>query len=96
VLKNQGYEYGRNDGHGKQHLASTLGMMTMLAFLVDQIQEQACRVYREARTARRTKKNLWEQMRVYMNTFRVPDWSTMMALLIDPDAVGVSIDPRPG
>ena len=31
-----------------------------------------------------------------MVTFRLPDWETMLALLIDPDAVRVDIDPRPG
>ncbi len=37
VLKNQGYEFGRNYGHGKKYLSSTLAALTMLAFLVDQI-----------------------------------------------------------
>ena len=32
VLKNQGYEFGRNYGHGKKYLSSTLAALTMLAF----------------------------------------------------------------
>ena len=96
TLKNQGYEYGRNYGHGSEYLSSTLGAMTMLAFLVDQAQEQACRVFAEARARCRTKKGLWERMRAMMVTFRLPEWETMMALLIDPDTVRVDIDPRPG
>lgn len=96
TLKNQGYEYGRNYGHGSRYLSSTLGAMTMLAFLIDQAQEQACRVFAEVRARCRTKKGLWERMRAMVQTFRLPDWETMMALLIDPDAVRVDIDPRPG
>ena len=96
TLKNQGYEYGRNYGHGSRYLSSTLGSMTMLAFLLDQAQEQACRVFKEAREACRTKRGLWERMRAMILTFRIPDWETMMGLLIDPDAVRVDIDPRPG
>ena len=96
TLKNQGYEYGRNYGHGSRYLSSTLGAMTMLAFLVDQAQEQACRVFAEARARCRTKKGLWERMRAMVQTFRLPNWETMMALLIDPDTVRVDIDPRPG
>ena len=68
VLKNQGYEFERNYGHGKQYLSSTLAGLLMLAFLVDQIQEQAYRVFQQARKSRGTKKTLWMQMRVMMTT----------------------------
>ncbi len=45
VIKNQGYEFEHHYGHGKQFLSGTLVGLMMLAFLVDQIQEQACRVF---------------------------------------------------
>lgn len=96
VLKNQGYEFGRNYGHGKKNLSSTLAALTMLAFLVDQIQEQACRVFKQARKRRRTKKSLWEKMRSAMELFRIPDWETMMALMIDPDTVDLKPEPGAG
>ena len=89
VLKNQGYEFEHNYGHGKQFLSSTLAGLMMLAFLVDQIQEHACRVFQQARKSRGTKKTLWMQMRVMMTTFRIPDWQTYMALLVDPDSVSM-------
>lgn len=89
VLKNQGYEFEHNYGHGKQYLSSTLAVMMMLAFLVDQIQEHSCRVFQQARKSRGTRKTLWMQMRVMMTTFRLPDWQTYMALLIDPDSVSM-------
>jgi len=89
VLKNQGYEFEHNYGHGKQYLSSTLAVMMMLSFLVDQIQEHSCRVFQQARKSRGTKKTLWMQMRVMMTTFRIPDWQTYMALLIDPDTVSM-------
>lgn len=97
VLKNQGYEYGRNYGHGKRHLSSTLGAMTLLAFLVDQVQEQSCRVYQEARRAQRTLKGLWRRMRVVMELLYVSDWATMWTLMIDPDAaMNTEVQPRAG
>ncbi len=89
VLKNQGYEFEHHYGHGKQYLSSTLAVLMMLAFLVDQIQEHSCRVFQQARKSRGTKKTLWMQMRVMMTTFRIPDWQTYMALLIDPDSVSM-------
>jgi hypothetical protein len=89
VLKNQGYEFEHNYGHGEQFLSSTLAGLMMLAFLVDQIQEHSCRVFQQARKSRGTKKTLWMQMRFMMSTFRIPDWQTYMALLIDPDSVSM-------
>lgn len=89
VLKNQGYEFEHNYGHGKQYLSSTLAVLMMLSFLVDQIQEHSCRVFQQARKSRGTKKTLWMQMRVMMTTFRIPDWQTYMSLLIDPDSVSM-------
>jgi len=96
VLKNQGYEYGRNYGHGKRHLASTLGSLTLLAFLIDQIQEQACRVYQAARQKLRTKRDLWRRMRSVMDMFYIDDWDTMLGLMIDPDTVILNAQPRAG
>ena len=89
VLKNQGDEFEHNYGHGDQFLSSTLAGLMMLAFLVDQIQEHSCRVFQQARKSGGTKKTLWMQMRFMMSTFRIPDWQTYMALLIDPDSVSM-------
>ena len=93
VLKNQGYHFEHNYGHGKQYLSSTLAVLMMLSFLVDQIQEHSCRVFQQARKSRRTKKTLWMQMRFMMTTFRIPDWQNYMALLIDPDTVSMQTGP---
>ena len=87
VLKNQCYEFEHN--YGKQFLSSTLAVLMILSFLVDQIQEHSCRVFQHARKSRGTKGSLWMQMRVMMTTFRIPDWQTYMALLIDPDPVSM-------
>ena len=38
ALKNQGYNLGHNYGLGKQHLSEVFVFLTMLAFLIDQIQ----------------------------------------------------------
>ena len=38
TLKNQGYHFEHNYGHGQQHLSVVLAMLMMLAFLLDQVQ----------------------------------------------------------
>ncbi len=39
TLKNQGYELEHNYGHGQKHLTTVFGILMMLAFFVDQVQE---------------------------------------------------------
>jgi hypothetical protein len=38
-LKNQGYHFEHNYGHGGRNLATVLALLMMLAFLIDQIQQ---------------------------------------------------------
>ncbi len=38
TLKNQSYGFGHDLGHGKRYLATVFTHLTMLAFLIDQVQ----------------------------------------------------------
>ena len=60
TLKNQGYYLEHNFGHGKQYLATVFGKLTFLAFLVDQLQELGCELFRKAVRSRRTKISFWD------------------------------------
>ena len=42
TLKNQGYHFEHNYGHGEQNLSVVFAMLMMLAFLVDQAQQLCC------------------------------------------------------
>lgn len=77
TLKNQGYHLEHNYGHGKQHLASVFGMLTMLAFLIDQTQEAGCRLFQAARARMHSRSSLWERLRSRWYAFRIPDWQTL-------------------
>ena len=44
-LKNQGYNFEHNYGHGEQHLSVVFAMLMMLAFLVDQAQQLCCALF---------------------------------------------------
>lgn len=46
TLKNQGYNFEHNDGHGEQHLSVGFAMGRLLAFLVDQTQQLCCALCR--------------------------------------------------
>lgn len=82
TLKNQGYNLEHNYGHGKRHLASVFGSLTMLAFLVDQIQETCCRYFQAARDRYGSRRMLWEFMRSYFRTFKIESWEILFGSII--------------
>jgi hypothetical protein len=83
TLKNQGYHLEHNYGHGQQHLSTVFAMLTMLAFLVDQVQELGCRLFQAARARFRSRTSLWERMRAFFTDFRIPDWTTLWCAIAE-------------
>ena len=77
TLKNQGYHFEHNYGHGQQHLATVLALLMLLAFLVDQIQQHCCQLFRPLWRGLGTKAKLWETLR---SLFRVLKFRSMEAL----------------
>jgi len=63
TLKNQGYHFEHNYGHGIKNLSTILMMLMMLAFLVDQVQQIACPLFRAALAKINCRQRLWEKMR---------------------------------
>ena len=63
TLKNQGYRFEHNYGHGKQNLSVVFAMLMMLAFLVDQVQQLCCPLFQAALKKLRTKRALWDNLR---------------------------------
>src|SRR5882724_2304897 len=63
TLKNQGYNFEHNYGHGEQHLSVVFAMLMMLAFLVDQTQQLCCALLQAVWAKLGSKRLLWERMR---------------------------------
>ena len=63
TLKNQGYHFEHNYGHGTQHLSVVFAMLMMLAFLVDQTQQLCCALFQTVWAKLGSKRLLWERMR---------------------------------
>jgi hypothetical protein len=72
TLKNQGYHYEHNYGHGQENLSVVFAMLMMLAFLVDQTQQLCCGLFRAVWQKLGSKRALWEILRshFYHFTFR--------------------------
>lgn len=69
TLKNQGYHYEHNYGHGEQNLSVVFAMLMMLAFLVDQVQQLCCSLFRAVWSKLGSKRALWEQLRSHFYHF---------------------------
>ena len=69
TLKNQGYQFGHNFGHGKQNLSTIFVVLMMLAFLVDQTQELCCPLFQAVRKKRVTRRSLWDHQRSHFRHF---------------------------
>jgi hypothetical protein len=63
TLKNQGYHFGHNYGHGKKHLATNFAILTFLAFLTDQIAQHLDKAFQAARAVCKSFKSFWERVR---------------------------------
>ncbi len=77
TLKNQGYHFEHNYGHGDRHLATALAMLMILAFLIDQIQQLCCGLFRRLWKGVGTKAKLWATVR---SLFSVLVFESMEAL----------------
>ena len=63
TLKNQGYHFEHNYGHGYQHLSVVFAVLMMLAFFVDQVQQLCCPLFQAVWAKLGSKRRLWERMR---------------------------------
>jgi Transposase DDE domain len=69
TLKNQGYQFEHNFGHGPQNLSVVFAMLMMLAFLVDQTQQRACPLFGAVLKKLKTKRALWDNLRSHFRHF---------------------------
>lgn len=81
TLKNLGYNFEHNFGHGKRYLSTNFGLLMMLAFLIDQIQLLTCTKFQKARQHLRTYRGLWEYMRSIFRLLHLRSWDTFYDIL---------------
>jgi hypothetical protein len=71
TLKNQGYNFEHNYGHGTQNLSVVFATIMMLAFLVDQTQQLCCALFRAVWAKLGSKRLLWERMRALFYSYHL-------------------------
>ena len=88
TLKNQGYHFEHNFGHGHKHLATNFCLLMMLAFALDQIQAHCCSFFQQALHAQKAKRYLWEKVRACFTLFYIQDWEQLWTALIQGPTIG--------
>jgi hypothetical protein len=63
TLKNQGYHFEHNYGHGEENLATNLAFIMLIAFLVDQLQQAVNAIFKKIHAKLKTKAKLWDSLR---------------------------------
>jgi hypothetical protein len=81
TLKNQGYQFEHNFGHGKKNLHTVFAFLMMLAFLIDQVQEATCGLFQKAMEHKRTRRAFWEAMRAFFYTYFVDSWQDLFVAM---------------
>ena len=77
TLKNQGYCFEHNFGHGKMHLATVFAYLMMLAFLIDQCQQRCCALFQNAQRKAERARYFWNKVRVLFLDYECADWETL-------------------
>jgi phosphoenolpyruvate synthase/pyruvate phosphate dikinase len=68
TLKNQGYHFEHNYGHGQKNLSVNFATLMMLAFLIDQIQQRAYSLFQAVLKKYGSRKRLCQQLRALFYT----------------------------
>jgi hypothetical protein len=82
TLKNQGYHFEHNFGHGYQHLSVVFASLMMLAFLVDQVQQLCCPLFQAAWAKWGSKRLLWEKMRALFYAYALGSMRHLLEALV--------------
>ena len=68
TLKNLGYHFEHNYGHGEQHLSTMFAYLMLLAFYIDQLVQSCCHIFQQIEANIITKIKLWETQKSIFQT----------------------------
>ena len=81
VLKNQGYHFEHNFGHGKKHLSNVLLCFLLLAFLMHSVLHLTCERYQALRQALGTRRTFFESLRTLTRFYCFVSWHQLLTFM---------------
>lgn len=93
TLKNQGYHFEHNYGHGKLNLSTVLMTLMFLAFLVDQVQQACCPLFAAVLEQLKSRRALWDNLRSHVRHFEFSSFTQLWQSILSRSVIG---RPPPG
>jgi len=87
TLKNQGYQFEHNFGHGYKNLSHVFGLLVFLAFLVDQVQQRCCGLFKAALVKMRKKIRFWDRLRAIFLEFYIESWADVFTWITEGNGI---------
>jgi len=92
TLKNQGYNFEHNFGHGYRHLNHVFSLLMFLAFFIDQAQQHCCGLFQAAVKKAGSKKRFWERLRSIFTELYIASWEDLFLWMVDRKQGNVTIE----
>jgi hypothetical protein len=83
VLKNHGYHFDHNFGHGKQHLSNLLATLIRLAYLLHTTLDWLDACYRAVRSLLPSRHTFFEHLRALLQYIPFDNWDHLMRFMLD-------------
>lgn len=83
TLKNQGYNFDHNFGHGNKNLCTILAYLMFIAFLIDQAQEMCCKYFQSSLEKCESRIRLWGKLRGFFLHYIVDTWEQLYLAIIN-------------
>jgi hypothetical protein len=91
TLKNQGYHYEHNFGHGYQHLSHVFGILMFLAFFIDQVQQRCCGLFQAAVKKTGSRARFWRRQQSIFTELYISSWEDLFLWMVDRSQGKVTI-----
>jgi hypothetical protein len=83
TLKNQGYQFEHNFGHGNKNLSTVFAYLMFTAFLIAQIQQFCCQYFKAALRKWGTRRQVWQEIRGLFQNYFVDTWEDLYTAVIE-------------
>jgi len=90
TLKNLGYNFEHNYGHGKKYLSTIFCQLMLLSFLIDQVQGIACSLFQSVKQQAGSFRTLWEKTRVLFEYAELASWEYLYCFMIERRKINTS------
>jgi len=90
TLKNLGYNFEHNYGHGKKYLSTIFCLLMLLIFLIDQVQGISCSLFQAVRKKAGSFFFLWNKIRTLFEYTDWPSWESLYQFMLSGKKLNTS------